>query len=654
MQLELDQLGGTPVFRLRGAGEQPWGRVLGAVLRDDGCLFPAYSPLGAFVLDDLRTLEPNLPMTEAAAAHAELLREENRRLQRIIAGSVEPELPAGHRFHVQPYDHQLRGLAMAQIAWRWAFAWEMGTGKTKTLIEAFRVWKVFGQMRRVLVLAPRVVIPTWLREIEKHAGGELRALHWETAEDDRREEARQADIVLATYAATRIEATKGAREDPLKQMDFDVIVADESHSLGNWGSQQTKAGVMLSVGRPRRYALSGTLADDPRKVYPQLRFLVPGLVDDDYQRFLKSHVVFHPAKKYLAMRYVNLDRINQRVDRVCHRLKKEECLDLPPMQIVDQVFAMRPEQVSAYNERIMQLRALRMFQDARAGDDAPPQDAARKLRVLQEIAENPSAVVTHAATLVNKLRQITSGFLIKGADLSICDACPRMKGCVGAKIRPYTPSCEVAQEPPAREVFRYETNAKLELLEHQLRTILEESPGNKVIIWAAYDEELDDLSALCRREKWGHVRLDGKTTKKVAAIEDAFWKDPAVRVCVGQIRVGVGINLSAANYAIYYTLTWDRVQYRQSLDRNHRPGQTRPTTTYRLLAADTLDEYVAASISRKDQIAFTLVEKIACAGCPEQRRCARDEVKPFFDGCIYKKDIDRPIAKIETIPEDIE
>jgi len=72
-------------------------------------------------------------------------------------------------------------------------------------------------------------------------------------------------------------------------------------------------------------------------------------------------------------------------------------------------------------------------------------------------------------------------------------------------------------------------------------------------------------------------------------------------------------------------------------------------TVYRLIANRTVDPFVVAALERKEHLAYVLTEKIDCAKCPHQTRCAAAGVKPFRDGCVYQPEAARPIARVEII-----
>lgn len=66
---------------------------------------------------------------------------------------------------------------------------------------------------------------------------------------------------------------------------------------------------------------------------------------------------------------------------------------------------------------------------------------------------------------------------------------------------------------------------------------------------------------------------------------------------------GVGFTLTAASYAVYETLTWRYDLYAQSQDRNHRIGQRNPVTYLRLIADGTVEQAIAETLARKEEMA---------------------------------------------------
>ena len=670
----------TPVFRVQAPKDSFFARVWGGVYADGSWLFPAYHPFAAWVFDDIRKLYPSAAWDDTAVQFLRDAKSADLTWQQVQehwektqqAAPVAPDTFFPQAF--TPYQHQHYGIHRLLTWWRSFLIWEMGTGKTRTVIDALRLLRQEGVLTRALVIGPPVVLPTWVRETRRCTKGEWRAVVWDgTPETAAR--AAEADIVLASYARARIErerATHAAKElaipdsvrerykmsplteeergryeweagHPLYALNYDTIIADESHYLGNWQSGQTQAVIELSAKAARRYCLTGTPGDDPRKLYAQLYFLSPGLMPLAYQKFEARHLVMSTKNKHVVVGFRALNELNARVNSVALRMKKADCLDLPEVVTSDLYYDLGARQRARYNELVMEASA----------STVPVLNYLLPATVQPEdLPETETYALPHGAARVLKLLQVLSGFLILGADYGVCNTCQHMPDCARDRIRPYTRGCAVYPSAPPRQVLRDVENPKLDLYKEQLALILDADPTNKVIVWANFTEELEDLSRATRDAGVEFVRVDGSNTNKIESIADKFQTDPACRVYLGQVRTGIGVTLTAANYTIFYSLPWDPLQYRQAMDRNNRPGQTRGMVVYRLLSSDAtwaLDRYVASVLAFKDKISFTLTELVACASCDRQQSCSVDGTLPFRQGCKYAANVARPVADVEVI-----
>lgn len=148
--------------------------------------------------------------------------------------------------------------------------------------------------------------------------------------------------------------------------------------------------------------------------------------------------------------------------------------------------------------------------------------------------------------------------------------------------------------------------AKLAELEQVVGEITAE-PDKKVIVWSHYVATIEEL--LGRFSEIGAVALYGGVDARVRQdIAAQFQGDPETRVMVANpAAAGTGFTLTAATYAIYESLSWRYDFYAQSQDRNHRIGQQNNVTYIRLIAADTIDEVMAAALERKGTTARLLL-----------------------------------------------
>ena len=676
--ISLGTINGTPVFTAPGVNPG-FERVHGGTFDRDtqSWFFPAYPPFGLLVVNDLKTVRKDTLFTPEALQRI-------TELQAVPQRLAERTLPEGFQFATKPFDHQITGLAYLVQHPRFALYWDAGTAKTKVMVDLKRC---FPELR-MLVLTPKVTVQNWVREVNMHSGGTLRAVALRGSPEQKRAVVaryKEYDVIVASYGTARnighprlfpdaLKAIKQARaagrdiadsgaaalargvrllSDPerqvelvtswalgmpiskvcewaeaeskfspqwLKDIDFKIIAADESQNLNNTSSQQTKAALALSKQAPRRYLMSGTpTLGDPRHLFPQMKFLSPAIIPEDWLKFSDMFLTRNPWNKRIVTGFKNIPILNERVNRVAIRKTKEECLDLPPRTIIDIPIELTAEQKRLYNKLVEEM----------AVD-------------LKEFFKNDSTLaVQNAAVLLNKLAQVTSGFVIdsqKKAD--ICDKCPHLVKCVDQNIQPYTQKCQVVQKAPPGALNVLKDNPKLEALEGLFDKILV-NDTSKVIVWGQFHAELDQIIALLEKKKLGYVRGgEGNIQDRI----DTFNNQKDCRVYVSHVATGVGITLNSATYMVYYALPWSLGHYLQAIDRNYRAGQTQKTTVYRLIAENTVDRFKAIALTEKKDLSAMLTNKIACATCPQQAKCLRENIELYDDGCMYKRAVSRTVA----------
>src|SRR3712207_2751452 len=124
--------------------------------------------------------------------------------------------------------------------------------------------------------------------------------------------------------------------------------------------------------------------------------------------------------------------------------------------------------------------------------------------------------------------------------------------------------------------------------------------GEKLVVFAAHRAVQSDLME--RFPDAAHI-LGADTPAERDAQVQRFQSDPSVGLCICSLRVAAhGFTLTAASDGAFLELGWTAAEHDQAEDRADRVGQTDSVTAWYLLAADTIDERMAAVITAKREI----------------------------------------------------
>ncbi len=241
-----------------------------------------YSKLVGFLGDRLR-VEPALQERMA------VLVEDAAITQAMKRGEVPAVPPADTPFVTRPYAHQAAALAYCLKRPAFALFMEMGTGKTKVVLDLLATLKR-NALRdgqpwwTALVAAPVTVLSVWEKEAAVHQPSlRVKALttgkSWEKGEQASflREQG-LADVVVVSYDALwRVQERLGL-------LRWSVFILDESTRIKHRATKQARAAVYLGDRAQRRYILTGTpTPNSPLELFNQIRFLDPAIFGNSYK-----------------------------------------------------------------------------------------------------------------------------------------------------------------------------------------------------------------------------------------------------------------------------------------------------------------------------------------------------------------------------------
>lgn len=248
-------------------------------------------------------------------------------------------------------------------------------------------------------------------------------------------------------------------------------------------------------------------------------------------------------------RYVELDRfrkpVGMRNEEEFNRLFYSVALK------VDRDVLDLPDTIHINHDIDMDKKSRKLYNDIKSG-------------FVVQLQNEEELSVSSIATEIVRLQQVTSGYL------------------------------------PGEDGYRDRVNtAKKDALKTLLTGIPTDEP---VVVFAKYNEDIKAIASACK----DLGRSCSKLTGQVKELES--WQSGDTSVLAAQIRAGKeGIDLTRSAYVIYYSVGYSLLDYLQSHDRAHRPGQQRNVTYYHLICRDTIDELIYHALQNKLDVVQTVI-----------------------------------------------
>lgn len=470
-----------------------------------------------------------------------------------------------YAFKTEPFAHQRVAWERSRNLTEFAYLMEMGTGKSKVLIDDAADLFERDAIDLLVVVAPKSVTRTWLEEqlpghLPERVSARSRVLLWKPS-PKKSEESAYAEL-LKPVAGTldvlvvNIDAFSSKKGfEYVKKLLRDhrgLLAIDESTTIKNRNAARTKALVKLGKLAVARRILTGSpVTEGPLDLWSQVEFLGSHLNSNlSYHGFRNRYAVLQ--KRYVAggasfdevVGYQRLSELQERLKSFSHRVLASECLDLPEKTYLKRIVELTPRQRSMYEE----LRE----------------------KAILTLSQTDVVTAPVALTELLRLRQIVCNY--------------------------------VTDDDGTLHVVDAEENPRLDAL----LEILGEIPG-KALIWTTFVPVIREVTAAINDSKlgeagafYGDVPAE-KRQELVRRFQDA--KDP-LRWLVMQPRTGgYGLTLVQGADAVYYDNDWSLEIRQQSEARIHRVGQTKTVRYIDVVARETVDEKVLLALRSKDDVA---------------------------------------------------
>jgi SNF2 family DNA or RNA helicase len=462
-----------------------------------------------------------------------------------------------YKFKTKPYGHQLTALEKSWNRETYAYFMEMGTGKTKVLIDNIAMLYDRGKIDGALIICPKGVMGTWYtQELPAHLPNHIEnmAILWQpniTKSQSRKlgnlfkTDEKLHILIMNVEALSTQKGTEFAKKFMLCHKI--LMGVDESTTIKNPRAKRTKNILNMSKMAIYRRILTGSpVTKNPLDLYSQCEFLNEELLDfTSYYAFRNRYAemkTLHIAGRSIQVvsHFKNLDELAEQLKTFSYRVLKEDCLDLPEKIYMKREIELSPEQKKVYKQ--MKEEALATL--------------------------NGKQITTMTVlTQLMRLQQITCGHF-------------------------------VADDGTTQEIKSNRLN--------ELMDILDEVEG-KSIIWAHWQKDIQIIKEALIKKYGPRSVVDyyGLTPQDQRQSNiKKFQDDPRYRFFVGTPSTGgYGITLTAANTVIYYSNGYDLEKRLQSEDRAHRIGQKKSVTYVDILAEETVDEKIVKSLRKKINIA---------------------------------------------------
>ena len=462
-----------------------------------------------------------------------------------------------YKFKTKPYRHQLTALEKSWTKESYAYFMEMGTGKTKVLIDNMAMLYDKGAINGALIVAPKGVIGTWYnQEIPTHLPDHIEnvSVMWQSNISKKQKEklnslfetGEDLHILIMNVEAFSTDKGKSFAAQFLRSHKT-LMAIDESTVIKNPKAKRTKNILALAdLCKYRRIMTGSPVTKNPLDLYSQCNFLDPFLLNfhsyfafrNRYAEMKTLHM--HGRQIQVVNGFKNLSELSDKLKGFSYRVLKEDCLDLPEKVWTKRHITLTPEQSKVYKQMKEQALA---------------------------ILKGKQVTSVSALTQLMRLHQITCGHF-------------------------------VADDGSVQEI---KNNRLSELMD-----VLEETEG-KAIIWAHYQHDIKNIVKEIEKVHGpGSVVTYYGLTPQDERQDNIkkFQSNNDVSFLVGTPSTGgYGITLTQANTVIYYSNGYDLEKRLQSEDRAHRIGQKKSVTYVDIMAEETVDEKIVKALRKKINIA---------------------------------------------------
>ena len=445
--------------------------------------------------------------------------------------------------HLTLMRHQQLGREIARYQDRYAFFYDTRTGKTPLSLSIMYDDIVANPTHKWLVVCPLILIENaWIPDAAEFIP-EIKVVSCHAATPAKRLERINSE---ANIYVTNTESFVKYREH-FDKLHLVGCIIDESSDMKSPKSKVSKELVDFAQTLERFYLLSGTPAPNgEQEYYMQLRAVDYYGIQQSYSQFKEHYFVnmsYNPQYEKLALRPDKKDELFSLIRKYALYVDKEDVLTTPGRTFHEVEFEMPAELKKHYNKL--------------------------KNELYMEIGDGLRITAPSAAAKLNKLNQVTSGFII---------------------------------DTQAVKENKFYNEDKTELYQlssyrfAKLIDLLGQIGNEQVLIWANYKAEFriiqQALGDSCRC-------VYGETTlaEKNEAIK--LFKEGKIQYLIANpASADKGLTLTNAHISIYFSLNWSYELFKQSRERIYGDVMKQPKHCdyYVMIAKGTIDRVLYSDV----------------------------------------------------------
>jgi SNF2 family DNA or RNA helicase len=280
-----------------------------------------------------------------------------------------------YKFKTKPYKHQLTALEKSWNKETYAYFMEMGTGKTKVLIDNMSMLYDKGKINGALIIAPKGVVGTWYNnELPNHLPQHIAHVTtlWQSHITKKQRE--KLETLFEVEESLHILIMNVEAFSTTKGFDFakkflscheTLMAIDESTTIKTPTAKRTKNIIKLAASAKYRRIMTGSpVTKNPLDLFSQCDFLSPWLLDfTSYYAFRNRYAEMktlhmHGRQIQVVNGFKNLGELSDKLKGFSYRVLKEDCLDLPDKIFIKRQIPLTPDQRKVYEQMKKQAMAI--------------------------------------------------------------------------------------------------------------------------------------------------------------------------------------------------------------------------------------------------------------------------------------------------------